>query len=74
MSGRRRISWPVALLIAACAALALADPFIHKHGHFASESWFGFHAWFGFLAFSFVILAGRFLRRLLMRDEDYYDH
>ena len=60
-------------LAVVCVALLLADALYHKHTHFSWEGWFGFYAWFGFLAFVFIVLAGKQLRRLLMRDEDYYD-
>jgi hypothetical protein len=32
-----------------------------------------FHALYGFVAFSFIVLAGQHLRRLVARKEDYYD-
>ena len=28
----------------ACVLLLLVEPFVHKHGDFGAESWFGFHA------------------------------
>ena len=28
---------------------------------------------FGFIAFIFIVFAGKALRKLVMRDEDYYD-
>jgi hypothetical protein len=62
--------WVVAAL---CAALVLADLFYTKHGHFAVEQLFGFHAWYGFVSCVFLVLAAKQLRRLLKRDEDYYD-
>ena len=48
-------------------------PLYDKHPHFAWEDWFGFFGLFGFAAFVVAVLAGKQLRKILMRDEDYYD-
>jgi hypothetical protein len=56
-----------------CALLALVDPFIHKHFHFGFEGWFAFYGVFGFLSCFVLVTAARGLRKLVMRDEDYYD-
>lgn len=53
--------------------LAGLDFVLHRHSKFALEAAYGFYALFGFLAFSFVVLMGWPLRRLLGRPEDYYD-
>lgn len=60
-------------LAAVCVGLVAADLVYHKHVHFGFEEWFGFYGFFGFLAFFFIVLAGKQLRKLLMRKEDYYD-
>jgi hypothetical protein len=60
-------------LYAVCAFLFLFDALYEKHPHFAAEEWFGFYAIFGFLVFVFIVLAGKMLRKVLMRREDYYD-
>ena len=60
-------------LIAICAVLFVADGFYHKHTEFAFEEIWGFFAVFGFVAFVFIALAGKQLRKLLRRDEDFYD-
>ena len=64
-----RIFWP---LVIVCAIVLFADLAYHKHGHFGWEEWFGFHAFFGFGAFVFIVFAGKLLRKIVMRDEDYY--
>ncbi len=65
------------LLVGACVVLVLADLIYHnlhhKHGHFVFESAIGFHAAYGFVAFIVVVLSGKKLRNVLMRNEDYYD-
>ena len=62
-------------LIAVCIVLVGVDVahLYHRHGHFAWEEWPAFHAWFGFVVFVAVVYAGKLLRRLVMRDEDYYE-
>lgn len=56
-----------------CGLLVAADFFYDKHGHFAFEEWFGFFAWFGFIGCVVLVLAAKEMRKVLKRDEDYYD-
>jgi len=61
-------------LVAVCAALLLGDLFYDKHGHFGWEGFFGFHGLYGFFGSVFLVLTAKeVLRRLMKRDEDYYD-
>ncbi len=60
-------------LVAACALLLVADLLYEKHVHFGYEKWFGFAAFFGFLAYSAIVAFGKGMRRLVRRDEDYYE-
>ena len=60
-------------LVLICGVLLLADFFYHKHIHFAFEGWFGFFAWYGFLVCVGLVLLAKALRRIVKRDEDYYD-
>ncbi|MDX1393014.1 MAG: hypothetical protein R3195_01440 [Gemmatimonadota bacterium] len=69
----RNVTLLVRILTVVCVALVVADLFYHKHVHFAWEEWFGIYGFFGFAAFFFIVMAGRELRKVLMRDEDYYD-
>ena len=55
-----------------CALLFLGDFIIDRHGHFELENIPGFYGIFGFLAFSFIIIATKFLRMIIGRKEDYY--
>ncbi|MBI1365733.1 MAG: hypothetical protein GC153_07210 [Alphaproteobacteria bacterium] len=79
--GFRRLVVAV-LVIGALVSAALGFlPAFHKEElHFPTEgSPFPteeipvFFAVFGFLAFSFIVLAGQHLRKLVMREERYYD-
>jgi hypothetical protein len=63
----------IRLLVAVCVVLVGLEFVIDKHGHFGFEEIPGFHAVFGFLAFTAAVYAGKLLRALLGRDEDYYD-
>ena len=60
-------------LYALCAGLLLVDVFYHKHGHFTFEEWFGFYAFYGFLSYLVIVLSAKQFRKLVKRDEDYYD-
>jgi hypothetical protein len=63
----------VRTVYAVCALLFLADLAYHKHPHFAAEEWFGFYGVYGFVSCVLLVLAAKELRRLLKRDEGYYD-
>ena len=65
-----KVFWGVVIL---CGLLVLPDFFYQPHGHFRWESWFGFSGWYGFVSCIFLVLAAKQLRRILMRDDDYYD-
>lgn len=43
------------------------------HPHFTIDAFPAFYGVVGFLSFSFIVLAGQHLRKILMRDETYYD-
>jgi len=61
------------ILYAACVLLLIVEFFYHKHTYFSFENWLGFYAWFGFLAYTFIIISAKLLRKLIKRDEHYYD-
>ena len=60
-------------LLAIALLLVVSEFLIHRHGEFAFEDMYFFPAIYGFLAFLFIVQVGKFLRRLIMRSEDYYD-
>lgn len=66
----RLIFWA---LVGICVVLLGAELFYEKHAYFEVDGLPGFYAGFGFIAFVFIVYAGKGLRRLIMRDEDYYD-
>jgi hypothetical protein len=60
--------------LTALCVLALAADFLYtKHPHFDVERWHGFYAVYGFAGSVALVLAAKWLRRLLRRDEDYYE-
>jgi len=56
-----------------CVVLVVADAFYEKVTHYGWEQAPGFYAVFGFVSCVALVVAAKGLRRLLMRDEDYYD-
>ncbi|MFM2130703.1 MAG: hypothetical protein RL477_2249 [Pseudomonadota bacterium] len=57
----------------ACGALAFADFLYRKHGTFRFEEMPAFYGIFGFVCFLGIVLAGKYLRKIVGRKEDYYD-
>ncbi|NNH75177.1 hypothetical protein HLB23_35910 [Nocardia uniformis] len=53
--------------------LFLADLVYVKHPHFGVERVFGFYGLFGFGVSFALVLVAKQLRRVLRRDEDYYE-
>ncbi len=69
----RNVDRIVYALYSVSALLLIIDPFIHKHGPFAIEHWWGFYGIYGFVCCVFLVLAAKELRKLVSRQEDYYD-
>lgn len=61
----------VSSLLAAAAGF-VAD-WHNPHPHFDVEGWGVFFALWGFGAFMFIVLVGQHLRKLVGRDEKYYE-
>lgn len=61
-------------VIGICALTVIADFFYHKHVEYAVEDFIpGMYGWYGFIACVFLVLSAKVLRKLVMRDEEYYD-
>jgi hypothetical protein len=60
-------------LLVITVILAILEVFLHRHGVAAIEDTFMFPAIFGFFAFVFIVQVGKWLRRMIMRPEDYYE-
>ena len=70
-----RVAFLIILVIAALVAAfaGFLPQFRKEHPHFDVEGVGAFFAIYGFIAFSFIVLAGQHLRKLVARKEDYYD-
>lgn len=66
-------TWTLRALVALCAVLGLLDLTYDKHVHYPFEDWFGFYGVYGFISCVALVLIAKELRKVLMRDEDYYD-
>jgi Ca2+/Na+ antiporter len=56
-----------------CFVLFVLDIVIHRHIYHPWEAFTGFYAIYGFLACVILVLIAREMRKVVMRDEDYYD-
>ena len=63
----------ILVLSVACLLLQGTDLLYHRHVHFEFESAFGFFGWLGLLSAGSFLLTAACVRRLLRREEDYYD-
>jgi hypothetical protein len=54
-------------------ALLVAGPLLPHHPHFYWDAAPNFHAAYGFAAYVVLIYLAKGLRRLLKREEDYYE-
>ncbi|TNE40057.1 MAG: hypothetical protein EP348_02755 [Alphaproteobacteria bacterium] len=52
---------------------ALFDLFYHKHLEFQFEEIPNFYGFYGLISYIGLVLIAKQLRKVLMRDEDYYD-
>lgn len=66
---RLRLGFFVAL-----ALVLIAEAFVEMHGEFHVEHFYGFYAVYGFISYVTLIFVAKFLRKILMRREDYYDN
>jgi hypothetical protein len=60
-------------LILACAVLFGLDGLLHRHVSHPWEGFFGFYALYGFVACVLLVLLAKEMRKLVMRDESYYE-
>ncbi|MQA67219.1 MAG: hypothetical protein GEU76_15170 [Alphaproteobacteria bacterium] len=67
------LTWIHRGLWIACAGLALADFFYHKHTVFRIEEFPAFYGLLGFIACVGLVFGAREIRKILKRGENYYD-
>jgi hypothetical protein len=56
-----------------CVLLVGLELVVHRHLSHAWEALFGFYALYGFVACVLLVLLAAEMRKLWMRDEDYYE-
>lgn len=61
------------ILYAICALLFAVDFIHHRHAIHSWEDIFGFYALYGFFGCVVLVLVAKEMRKILMRDEDYYE-
>jgi membrane protein YdbS with pleckstrin-like domain len=66
---RRMLWW----LVAVCGLLFAADFIYHRHIVHPWEELWGFYAIYGFVSCVVLVLVAKQMRKLLMRDEEYYE-
>ena len=67
----RKFLW--ILLYSSCLLTIILEVFLHRHGHFVIDGFFGFYALLGFVACSIAIFLAKVLGLILKTREDYYD-
>ncbi len=67
------VSFALRIFYVICGLLVAAEIFIHRHTIHSWEGLFGFYAIYGFIACVALVLMATKMRKILMRDEDYYD-
>ena len=70
---RQNVNKIVYTLYAVCALLLGAELLYDKQVHFPFENLIGFFGLFGFIACVGLVLAAKQMRKLLRREEDYYE-
>lgn len=67
-----RVKWVLRILYTICGGLFLVDFVFHRHAVHPWEHWWGFYPIYGFVSCVLLVLAAKEMRKVLMRDEDYY--
>ncbi len=65
--------WATRVLLAAGAVLVVLEFVVHRHGEIAAEDIPLFPAVYAFVICVAIVVGGIWLRKIAMRDEDYYD-
>ena len=68
----KTIQWILRIFYAGCVLLLIADFIVHRHIITEIERVPTFYALYGFVACVVLVIIAAQMRKLLMRDEDYY--
>ena len=66
-------TWATRVLLATGAVLVVLEFVVHRHGEIAAEDIPLFPAVYAFVICVAIVVGGIWLRKIAMRDEDYYD-
>jgi hypothetical protein len=69
----RNVNILLRIYFVSLALLVVIGIFIPKHGDFGWENKLGFYCAYGFLSCVVLVFVAAGLRRLIKRDENYYD-
>ena len=61
-------------LYALCAVSVLAELVVHRHVVHPWEGLFSFYSLYGFIGIVVLVLVSKELRKIVRREEDYYDN
>ena len=73
LDDKRNVKKIITTLAIICLVLFVSDAFYQKHPYFVVESVFGFYAIYGFVMCVALVLVAKWIRKFVMRVEDYYD-
>ena len=68
-----KIFWGVCVLCAIVALLDVGGIFYDKDVHEPVERIWNFHGFYGFVGCWCLVVAAKYLRKVVMRKEDFYD-
>lgn len=68
------IKWMLRIFYSICIALVVVDFIIHRHISTDVERIPAFYAIYGFAVCAILVLTARQLRKLLIREEHFYDN
>ncbi|MCB8816000.1 hypothetical protein [Desulfosporosinus shakirovi] len=63
----------LAMFVVSFIVLLVSDFFVHKHSYFYWDGLPVFNAVFGLVGSLSLVLIAKYLRPLIMREEEYYD-
>jgi len=67
------ISKMLKVFYAICGLLVVADFIVHRHIYHSWEKLPAFYAIYGFIGCVVLVLTAKEMRKVLMREEEYYD-
>lgn len=67
------VKWVLRVFYVCCALLLVMDVVIHRHVIHPWEKLIGFYPLYGFVGCVVLVLLAKLMRKVLMRDEDFYE-